>query len=181
MARPTATDSSQRRLLSSRLNFEARLSMARPVHWTHDPRFGHLRNPPAWYNRCSPLYTPRPSVRMEKQAAEERRRRWQWHPGDAQGGVSGRSLLGAACWPCGIYARTSSRLRSALGGRDALNVPDPGCCNPECAQFALCLPCRSVLQCCRPKHCVELVKLTAGSLRVFLRQTADHDPLLLRH
>ncbi|POR31918.1 Uncharacterized protein TPAR_07867 [Tolypocladium paradoxum] len=111
------------------------------VHWTQDPRFSHLRNPPAWYNRqATPFYTQKPSARMEKQAAAERKRQWQWQAADGAGDAFDKSCLGATCWPCGIYGRTSSRLRSALSGHDAEIIPDLGFCNPDCAQFTICLP-----------------------------------------
>ncbi|PNY23303.1 Uncharacterized protein TCAP_06751 [Tolypocladium capitatum] len=111
------------------------------VHWTQDPRFSHLRNPPDWYNRqATPFWTQKPSARMEKQAAAERKRQWQWQAADGAGDAFDKSCLGATCWPCGIYGRTSSRLRCALSGHDAENIPDPGFCNPDCAQFTMCLP-----------------------------------------
>ncbi|KJZ71272.1 hypothetical protein HIM_09345 [Hirsutella minnesotensis 3608] len=77
---------------------------------------------------------------MEKQTAEERKRQWQWHTTDAAHETFNKAFLEASCWPCGFYSRASSRLRSALTGHNADKIPDQGCCNPECAQFALCLP-----------------------------------------
>lgn len=126
--------------------------MTRQVHWTQDPRFSHLRNPPAWYHiQVSPFYTPRPSARMEKQAAEDRKREWQWQAADgASDAFSNKSCLAAALWPCGIYSRTSQRLKAALSGHDAERIPNRGCCNPDCVQFAVCLPCKPAFL--PPKH-----------------------------
>lgn len=117
-------------------------SMNRQIHWTQDPRFSHLRNQPAWYQiRPTPFYTPRPSAIMEKRAAEERKRQWQWQIADgAREAVNITSCLAATFWPCGIYSRTSQRLKAALSGHDTELVPNRGCCNPDCVQFGLCLP-----------------------------------------
>ncbi|KAK2592110.1 hypothetical protein QQS21_010181 [Conoideocrella luteorostrata] len=78
---------------------------------------------------------------MEKQAAEERKRQWQWQATDVYDrAFNTKSCLTASFWPCGIYSRTSQRLKAALSGHDTEVVPDRGCCNPDCVQFALCLP-----------------------------------------
>ncbi|KAM4065760.1 PLAC8 family protein [Hirsutella rhossiliensis] len=77
---------------------------------------------------------------MEKQTAEERKRQWQWQAANGARDTFNKSCLEATCWPCGAYSRTSSRLRSALSGQDAERIPDQGFCNPECTQFAICLP-----------------------------------------
>ncbi|GAO15355.1 hypothetical protein UVI_02010200 [Ustilaginoidea virens] len=52
---------------------------------------------------------------MEKRAAEERKRQWQWQIADgAREAVNITSCLAATFWPCGIYSRTSQRLKAAL-------------------------------------------------------------------
>ncbi|KAI9149609.1 hypothetical protein HJFPF1_11664 [Paramyrothecium foliicola] len=75
---------------------------------------------------------------MEKQAAEERQRQWQSVRDLPNAG--GTSCGKAFFCPCGAYARASSRLRSALGGLDALGPPDTGVINPDCVQFLVCFP-----------------------------------------
>lgn len=122
--------------------------MTRHVHWTRDPRYRRLRNPPAWYHRqVAPVYVPRPSARMERQAAEERKRQWLWQKDGADSaddaGDDSPSYLEAACWPCGAYARVMERLNSALGGRDAVDIRKPPFCVPDCLEYGLCLPCKS--------------------------------------
>ncbi|KEY70118.1 hypothetical protein S7711_08649 [Stachybotrys chartarum IBT 7711] len=115
--------------------------MAHQLHWTRDSRFTHLRYPPSWYHQePRPYYTPRPSARMEKLAAEERRREWQWQASDGVDAIFAKSCCEATFWPCGIYSRASLRLRTALSGVDVLNPPPQSCVNPDCVQFAACLP-----------------------------------------
>lgn len=112
------------------------------LHWTHNPRFSHLRTPPVWYNRYpEPLYSPKPSSVMEKLASSEARAKWQWEaiPGSRDVGFI-KSCVTAMLWPCGAYARTSSRLHCALAGHNVETTPDPGFINPECAQFGGCFP-----------------------------------------
>ncbi|KAH7008802.1 hypothetical protein EDB80DRAFT_872594 [Ilyonectria destructans] len=75
---------------------------------------------------------------MEKQSAEERNRDWQASPNPSD--FLGTSLVEASCCPCGVYGRTSRRLRAALGGRDADDLPEDGCVAPDCVQFAICFP-----------------------------------------
>ncbi|KAL6401927.1 hypothetical protein AUP68_14388 [Ilyonectria robusta] len=75
---------------------------------------------------------------MEKQSAEERNRDWQASPNPSD--FLGTSLVEATCCPCGVYGRTSRRLRAALGGRDADDLPEEGCVAPDCVQFAVCFP-----------------------------------------
>ncbi|PFH55833.1 hypothetical protein XA68_17534 [Ophiocordyceps unilateralis] len=78
---------------------------------------------------------------MEKQSAAQTQSKWQWEsiPGARDAGFV-KSTVIALLWPCGSYARTSSRLRCALAGHHADSAPEPGFCNPDCAQFAGCLP-----------------------------------------
>lgn len=65
---------------------------------------------------------------MEKQTAEERRRKWQWQTADGAHALV-KSCLGATLWPCGVYSRTSSRLSSSLAGLGT--IYDQGYCNPD--------------------------------------------------
>ncbi|KAK3185886.1 hypothetical protein K4F52_005340 [Lecanicillium sp. MT-2017a] len=115
--------------------------MARSVHWTHDPNFSHLRNPPVWYHyQRMPLYTPSPAARMEKRLAEERRAQWQWYDTRADKSVVNRPCTETCLFPCGVYGRTWARLKAALAGHDAGNIPDPGVFNSDCFEYALCFP-----------------------------------------
>ncbi|PHH68600.1 hypothetical protein CDD80_7406 [Ophiocordyceps camponoti-rufipedis] len=112
------------------------------LHWTQNPRFSHLRTPPVWYNRYpEPLYSRKPSSVMEKLASSEARAKWQWEaiPGSRDVGFI-KSCVTALLWPCGAYARTSSRLHCALAGHNVETTPDPGFINPDCAQFGGCCP-----------------------------------------
>ncbi|KAK0385437.1 hypothetical protein NLU13_7913 [Sarocladium strictum] len=79
---------------------------------------------------------------MEKQLAEEAERQWQ-----SQAATDGARERGskACCAPWISYAQTSSRLRLALKGHDAIDVPDEGVCSPDCAIFVCCFPFYGVL------------------------------------
>ena len=122
--------------------------MARSVHWTHDPNFSHLRNPPAWYHdQRMPLYTPSPAARMEKRLAEERRAQWQWYDSHAGQGAINRACAETVLFPCGVYGRTWARLKAALAGHDAENIPDPGVFNSDCCEYAMCFPCKLARLC----------------------------------
>lgn len=118
------------------------LSMTPKVHWTHDRRWYRLRNYPAWYRLHSgPLFTPRPSARMEKLAAEERRREWlQQQSAASTCLICNEGCVEVTFCPCLVYSRTSTRLRSALKGWDARGQQS-GCVSSECVSFACCLPC----------------------------------------
>ncbi|RDA84241.1 hypothetical protein CP532_2115 [Ophiocordyceps camponoti-leonardi (nom. inval.)] len=111
------------------------------LHWTQDPDFSHLRTAPAWYH-TSPefLYTRRPSSIMEKQTMATRKANWQWEAVQGSRPSFMKSIFGACLWPCGSYARTSSRLRCALAGHNVESMPEPAFFNPDCAQFAACFP-----------------------------------------
>ncbi len=119
-------------------------SMARQesLHWTADPRFSYLRNPPSWHHRQTTFYLKAPSARMDKHSASERHSQWQWQGSDrARDGFS-PMLAESFCMPCGVYSRTWSRLRAALGGYDAQSVRHKKrSCTFDCSSCILCCPC----------------------------------------
>ncbi|CEJ83984.1 hypothetical protein VHEMI03347 [[Torrubiella] hemipterigena] len=114
--------------------------MDRPIHWTQDIRFSHLRRPPAWWHFYpGTLYTPRPAARMEKRIAEERQSEWRWYTSQGPDRDRNRRSLNAFFFPWDAYGRTWARLRAALAGGNAADV-EPGMINPDCVECALCLP-----------------------------------------
>ncbi|KAJ6440167.1 Major facilitator superfamily domain, general substrate transporter [Purpureocillium lavendulum] len=100
-----------------------------PLHWTVDRRFSYLRITPTWYHHQSCFYTKAPSAKMEMKAAAERRRQWQWHGSPGARDSSRSSCVEASCMPCAVYSRAWTRLRAALAGRDAHNIPTKGSCS----------------------------------------------------
>lgn len=77
---------------------------------------------------------------MEKQTQEVvLSHDWLWQ-GDNTPPESA-TLSEVACFSCGVYSRTEQRLNAAIGGRDAINIPDEDDFTSDCFQFALCLPC----------------------------------------
>lgn len=82
-----------------------------------------------------------PCAIMEKQTKEKVQQNWLWPTDDDRGEAFNlKSCLAAAIWPCGIYSRTSHRLKAVISGSDAEYVPDSGCFNAECVQLAVCFP-----------------------------------------
>ncbi|RDA89604.1 hypothetical protein CP533_5991, partial [Ophiocordyceps camponoti-saundersi (nom. inval.)] len=111
------------------------------LHWTQDPHFSHLRNQPTWYRPSSGyIFTRKPSRVMEKQRTVANKANWQWEGVQGSRSAFFKAYVGACLWPCGSYARASSRLRCALAGHNVENMPELGLINPDCAQFAACLP-----------------------------------------
>lgn len=80
---------------------------------------------------------------MEKQTKGKLQQNWLWPTDDDRGGAFNiKSCLAAAIWPCGIYSRTSHRLKAVIFGSDAENAPNPGFFNAECVQLSVCFPCQ---------------------------------------
>ncbi|KAG6000218.1 hypothetical protein E4U54_001500 [Claviceps lovelessii] len=69
---------------------------------------------------------------MEKQAAIAGQKGWLWPAVRTQRPTIG-STLAASLWPCGIFARTSRRLKAVRSGQDAEHIAVPGIFSPECA------------------------------------------------
>ncbi|KAL2203342.1 hypothetical protein CC79DRAFT_1373487 [Sarocladium strictum] len=69
--------------------------------------------------------------------ADQADRQWQSQP--TSDGSRGQCVK-AKCKPWMAYAQTSTRLKFALKGHDAVNIPDEGICSPDCATFVCCLP-----------------------------------------
>lgn len=81
---------------------------------------------------------------MEKQLAEERDKDWQ---GQTHQDGEERKASTQEAWicPCGVYSRTSHRLRLALGGRNAVDIPQHPVITADCCECMLCFPCKCLI------------------------------------
>ncbi|UNI19450.1 hypothetical protein JDV02_005632 [Purpureocillium takamizusanense] len=111
------------------------------LHWTADPRFSYLRNPPLWHRRRTNFCLRAPKSKMDKRSANERHSQWQWQGSDQARDGFAPMLAESVCLPWAVYSRTWSRLRAALAGYDALSARHKKkSCTFDCTTCVVCCP-----------------------------------------